>query len=96
MRTACTEGKWTICPVSRDGIIVGYCHIYYDYHHRFPDWMPLSMHLLVERMLGFFPSSLFRNRFFGPLRHLIHGLICAYSLSEITEFVRRQRLEEPT
>lgn len=63
--------------------------IQYDAAHRVPNWMPLKVHLKTESFLEKIPGTMVRNKFFGPLYHLIYGWVCAYSLREVIDFIKR-------
>lgn len=86
MKTAITAGQWEAVPATQSGVVVGYGWVHYNYFHQFPNWMPLKLHLLIEKALMEIPRTIACNRVLGRLYSLIHGLICAYSIEEIKDF----------
>jgi hypothetical protein len=62
--------------------------VHINYKHRVPDWMPLRLHLALEWLMLFYPDAFIRVKPLRFLYHLIHGLICAYTLGEIRGFSR--------
>ncbi len=61
--------------------------------HRCPSWMPLRMHLCLEKLLSQIPfrsrsrPAFFSSRVSIPY-HIIHGLICDYAMKDIVKFIQ--------
>lgn len=60
--------------------------------HRFPEWMPMTMHLCLEKVLDMIlkldPE---RKVYFTKLAipyHIAHGLVCDYAMRDIVKFIR--------
>jgi hypothetical protein len=57
--------------------------------HRIPDWMPLQLHLKLERIISLTPKKWLNNKPLAYLYHLLHGLTCAYTLKQIRTFNKK-------
>lgn len=59
--------------------------------HRYPSWMPLRMHLCLEKILDTIWISPEEKLYFSSLAipyHIIHGLVCDYAMKDIIKFIR--------
>lgn len=93
MKTAITAGQWTMLPCTTpDGLLAGYSKIHYNYFHRFPNWMPLKLHLIIEGIINRLPVALFKIKTFNILMIIIHGKTCAYTTQEIKDFIENHSL----
>lgn len=62
-----------------------------DCFHRCPDWMTLHLHVILEDLLRSLPEIVkFSNPITRTIYHFLHGLICAYPLNEILQFIKRE------
>lgn len=52
--------------------------------HRYPRWLGLTRHLVLERICHQLP----RNGWRSVLKHILHGLICDYNMREIIKYLR--------
>ena len=62
--------------------------------HRFPRWMPVSVHICLEKVIRIrlrhdVLKKVYVTWFVVP-HHIFHGLICDYSMRDIIRFIRRQ------
>ena len=55
-------------------------------YHQMPNWMPPSLHLILERCLTKIPSHIVRTPF-GVLYHIVFGMICGYRMNQILRFL---------
>ena len=97
MKTAQTEGCFIpcVCMWIVNGKVkrrwVAYNLVKTDCFHRYPDWMNLHLHVILEDLLGKLPESIkFGNPLTRTIYHFLHGLICAYPLNEILQFIKRE------
>ena len=101
LKEAFVEGRFDtcVCRLVRDGKVVkkwvAHNLVYVDFYHRYPDWMSLSLHLALEKMVKKVPAFLReRNVAVGCFYHFVFGLICGYSLREIFRFIRGELAAE--
>ncbi len=61
-------------------------------YHRFPDWMTLRLHLVLEGLMSkiqIFNTS--KNRILRALYDFPHGLICGYSMKEMLQWMKKSK-----
>lgn len=61
-----------------------------DFYHRVPNWMTIEAHLFFEKIIRRLLGRFIKNRILGSTFNLFHGIICAYSIREITAYNQRQ------
>jgi len=54
--------------------------------HRYPWWLGLKAHIVIEKMLQRLPR---KSRLSAPV-HIMHGWICDYSMRDIIKYLRNQ------
>ena len=60
--------------------------------HRFPGWMPMNMHLCLEKVLEMIlkldpERKIYFTKLAAPY-HIAHGLVCDYTMRDIIKFIR--------
>ena len=60
--------------------------------HRYPKWMPLRVHVCLEKVLDMGWRLIPKKRFYFNMLavpyHIAHGLICDYAMRDIIKFIK--------
>ena len=56
--------------------------------HRYPKWMGLKVHIVLEEVMDRAPLEL-RPKLY--MYHIVHGWLCNYSMREILRFLKRYK-----
>ena len=55
--------------------------------HRYPSWMSLKLHIILEKLIEKTPRIAYSNRFIRLINNFFHGIVCGYSLPDILRFL---------